>query len=256
MNKFCANLGWLFTEHGFLDRFSAAAKAGFKGVEYSSPYEFDARDLAKRLNDNGLEQVLFNLPAGDWAKGERGLACLPTRNKEFRDGVKRAIDYAGALNCPRINALAGIAPDGVAQSQLWDTLAENLAFAAEALAKAQILLVVEPINRFDMPGFFLNTSSDGLRAMAAAGHANIKLQYDIYHMQRMEGELANSLKRLMPVIGHMQLADNPGRHEPGTGEINYGYLLKFIEELGYDGWIGCEYKPSGKSEDSLGWMRR
>jgi hydroxypyruvate isomerase len=169
--------------------------------------------------------------------------------------VKRALEYADALNCKRINALAGIAPEGVASSVLWDTLAENLAFAAEETAKLGITLVVEPINRFDMPGFFLNTSTDGLRAMAAAGHANIKLQYDIYHMQRMEGELANSLRRLMPVIGHMQLADNPGRHEPGTGEINYGHLLRLIADLGYQGWIGCEYEPSGKTEDSLIWMK-
>lgn len=256
MNKYCANLGWLFTEHEFLDRFAAAASSGFKGVEFASPYEYPAPELAQRLGDNSLEMVLFNLPFGDFAKGERGLACLPHRKREFRDGVKRALEYAKTLNCKRINALAGISPEGVASSVLWDTLAENLAFAAEETAKQNITLVVEPINRFDMPGFFLNTSADGMRAIAAAGHANIKLQYDIYHMQRMEGELAASLKRLMPVIGHLQLADNPGRHEPGTGEINYGYLLKVIAELGYQGWIGCEYQPSGKTEDSLSWMKQ
>ena len=255
MNKFSANLGWLFTEHEFLDRFAAAALAGFKGVEFASPYELSAKELAWRLDDNGLEMVLFNLPFGNFAKGERGLACLPHRKREFRDGLKHALEYADSLNCKRINALAGIAPEGVALFVLWETLAENLAFAAEALAKQNITLVVEPINRFDMPGFFLNTSADGLRAIAAAGHPNIKLQYDIYHMQRMEGELANSLKRLMPVIGHMQLADNPGRHEPGTGEINYTYLLRLIAELGYQGWIGCEYTPSFRTEDSLGWMK-
>ncbi len=256
MNKFCANLGWLFTEHEFLNRFAAAAKAGFKGVEFASPYERSATDLAQRLNDNGLEMALFNLPFGNFAKGERGLACLPGRKKEFREGVKRALDYAGVLNCKRINALAGIAPEGVVSAVLWDTLAENLAFAAETLAAENIALVVEPINRFDMPGFFLNTSADGLRAMAAAGHPNIKLQYDIYHMQRMEGELGNSLHRLMPVIGHIQLADNPGRHEPGTGEINYGFVLRLIDELGYQGWIGCEYAPSTTTEESLAWMKR
>jgi hydroxypyruvate isomerase len=255
MNKFCANLGWLFTEHEFLERFSAASKAGFKGVEFASPYEYPAKELAWRLDDNGVEMVLFNLPFGNFAKGERGLGCLPHRKREFRDGVKRALEYADALTCKRINALAGIAPDGVASSLLWETLAENLAFAAEETAKQEIILVVEPINIFDIPGFFLNTSADGLRAIAAAGHPNIKLQYDIYHMQRMEGELANSLRRLMPVIGHIQLADNPGRHEPGTGEINYDYLLKLTAELGYEGWIGCEYEPSGKSEESLGWMK-
>lgn len=255
MNKFCANLGWLFTEHAFLDRFLAAARAGFKGVEFSSPYEHPAKELAWRLDDNGLEMVLFNLPLGNFAKGERGLTCLPHRKREFRDGVKHALEYADALNCKRINALAGIAPEDVASSVLWDTLAENLAFAAEELAKQNITLMVESINKFDMPGFFLNTSGDGLRAIAAAGHPNVKLQYDIYHMQRMEGEIASSLKRLMPVIGHMQLADNPGRHEPGTGEINYNYLLRLIAELGYKGWIGCEYTPLGRTEDSLGWMK-
>jgi hydroxypyruvate isomerase len=255
MNKFCANLGWLFTEHEFLDRFAAAARAGFKGVEFSSPYEHSARELNWRLNDNSVEMVLFNLPAGNWAKGERGLACLPHRQREFRDGVKHALEYADALNCKRVNVLAGIAPEGVAASLLWETLAENLAYAAEAMAKQGITLMVEPINRFDMPGFLLNTSAEAMRAIAAAGHPNIKLQYDIYHMQRMEGDLAKSLERLMPVIGHIQLADNPGRHEPGTGEINYAHLLKLIAKLGYQGWIGCEYKPSVRTEDSLGWMK-
>ena len=255
MNKYCANLGWLFTEHEFLDRFAAAARAGFKGVEFASPYEFSAKELAWRLDDNSLEMVLFNLPFGDFANGERGLACLPHRKREFRDGVKHALEYADALNCKRINALAGIAPEGVASSVLWNTLAENLASAAEETAMLGITLVVEPINRFDMPGFFLNTSADGLRAIASSGHPNVKLQYDLYHMQRMEGELASSLRRLMPVIGHMQLADNPGRHEPGTGEINYKYLLPLITELGYKDWIGCEYKPSTRTEDSLGWMK-
>ena len=254
MNKFSANLGWLFTEREFLDRFAAAAKAGFKGVEFASPYEHSPKELAARLSDHGLEQVLFNLPFGNHARGERGLACLPGRSHEFREGVKRAMGYAKTLNCRRINALAGIAPKDVPQPRLWDTLAKNLNFAAEAMAKENITLLVEPINSFDMPGFFLNTSAQGLRAIAAAGHSNIKLQYDIYHMQRMEGELAATLKRLMPVIGHMQLADNPGRHEPGTGEINYPFLLKLIEELGYQGWIGCEYQPTGKTEESLGWI--
>jgi len=255
MNKFSANLGWLFTEHAFLDRFAPAAMAGFKGVEFANPYENSEKELAWRLDDNGLEMVLFNLPAGNQEKGERGITCLPHRKREFRDGVRRARDLAKALNCSRINALAGIIPADVASSTLWGTLAENLAFAAESLATENITLLVEPINKFDMPGFFLNTSEDGMRAIAAAGHANIKLQYDIYHMQRMEGELANSLRRLMPVIGHMQLADNPGRHEPGTGEINYKFILKLIEELGYKGWIGCEYTPSRKTEDTLGWMK-
>ncbi|MDE2446025.1 MAG: TIM barrel protein, partial [Alphaproteobacteria bacterium] len=218
MLKFCANLGWLFTEHDFLDRFAAAAKAGFKGVEFANPYQFQKRDLVQRLQDHGLQQILINMPAGNWNKGERGIACHPDRVAEFRVGVKTAIDYAQALDCKQINCLAGIAPQGVAQAKLWSTLAENLHFAAEHLARENIDLLVEPISAQEFPGFFLNTSADGLNAITACGHPNIKLQYDIYHMQRSEGELAATLTRLLPVIGHIQLADNPGRGQPGTGE--------------------------------------
>ncbi|MDE2385739.1 MAG: hydroxypyruvate isomerase [Alphaproteobacteria bacterium] len=255
MLRFCANLGWLFTEHAFWARFAAAAQAGFKGVEFSQPYEHPAGRLAEALQSNGLEMVLFNLPAGDWAAGERGIACHPGRVDEFREGVARAVQYAKALNCRRINCLAGIAPADVPQTRLWETLAANLHFAAEALARENIELMVEPINRNEMPGFFLNTSAQGLQAIAAAGHPNIKLQYDIYHMQRAEGELAATIARLLPVIGHMQLADNPGRHEPGTGEINFPFLLRHIEALGYDGWMGCEYAPLNGTAAGLGWMR-
>jgi hydroxypyruvate isomerase len=255
MLRFCANLGWLFTEHAFLDRFAAAAKAGFKGVEFSQPYDHPAKTLARHLNDNGLEQAMFNLPAGDWTKGERGIACLPNRKHEFREGVKQAIDYAAELNCTRVNCLSGIAPNDVAKSEQWNTLTENLNFAAVAFSKLGTTLLLEPINSYEMPGFFLNTSNDALKAIAATGHPNIKLQYDIYHMQRSEGELAASITRLFPIIGHIQLADNPGRHEPGTGEINFEFLLKHIESLNYQGWIGCEYSPSGPTENSLHWMK-
>ena len=245
----------MFQEYSFVDRFAAAAKAGFTAVEYVGPYAFPAAEIVARLKDNGLRQVLFNLPAGDWDKGERGIACLPKRQKEFREGVKRAIEFAHALECPRINCLAGLAPAGIAKSELWSTLTENLAFAAENLAAAHIELLVEPINHFDMPGFLLNTSADGVKAIAACGHPNIKLQYDIYHMQRMEGELAATISTLLPLIGHIQIADNPGRHEPGSGEINYEFLFQHLRNVNYENWIGCEYRPRGKTEDSLGWMK-
>ena len=255
MLKFSTNLSMMFQEYAFLDRFAAAAKVGFTAVEYVGPYAFPAQEISKRLKDHGLQQVLFNLPAGNWEKGERGIACLPGRTQEFRESVKTAIDYAQVLNCPRINCLAGIAPAGHSSSELWTTLIENLAFAAEVLAAANIELLVEPINYFDMPGYLLNTSADGVKAIAACGHPNIKLQYDIYHMQRMEGELAATLTKLMPIIGHIQIADNPGRHEPGSGEINYNFIFEHLRKLEYENWIGCEYRPSGKTEDGLGWMK-
>ena len=254
MLNFSANISMLFDEYEFLDRFAAASKAGFKAVEYVGPYSFDKPEIAQRLQDNGLQQVLFNLPLGNWEKGERGIACHPDRRIEFRDGVKIAIEYAIALNCPRLNCLAGIAPAGFSKSEIWGSLIENLAFAADALAAENIELLVEPINYFDIPGFLLNTSADGVKAIAASGHTNIKLQYDIYHMQRMEGELAATLTKLMPIIGHIQLADNPGRHEPGTGEINYPFILEHLRKLKYENWLGCEYKPLGKTEDGLNWM--
>jgi len=252
--RYCANLGWLFPDLPFEQRFAAAAKSGFKGVEFSQPYDHTIPHLKALLDDNGLELVLFNLPAGDWNKGERGIGCIPGRQQEFRDGVKRALDYALVLGCKRVNCLAGIAPQGVTRGALWQTLAGNLHFAAEAMASEKITLLVEPINRGDMPGFFLNTSEDAMKAIAASGHPNIKLQYDIYHMQRSEGELAATITRLLPMIGHMQLADNPGRHQPGTGEINFEFLLNHIAASGYAGWMGCEYAPLGKTESTLGWM--
>jgi hydroxypyruvate isomerase len=252
--RYCANLGWLFPDLPFEQRFAAAAKAGFSGVEFSQPYDHVIPHLKALLDDNGLELVLFNLPAGNWNKGERGIGCIPGRQWEFREGVKRALHYTSALDCRRVNCLSGIAPQGAARGGLWQTLAENLHFAAEAMTCENITLVVEAINRHDMPGFFLNTTEDAMKAIAASGHPNIKLQYDIYHMQRSEGELAATITRLLPMIGHMQLADNPGRHQPGTGEINYEFLLNHIAASDYAGWMGCEYAPLGKTQDTLGWM--
>ena len=254
MTKFAANLSMLFTEVPFPDRFAAAAEAGFRGVEYLFPYALEKDDIAERLRKNGLTQVLFNLPAGNWEAGERGIACHPDRVSEFQDGVGKAIDYARALGCTQVNCLAGIAPAGVDASVAHRTLVENLKFAASKLEDAGIALLAEPVNTYDIPGFFLNRSAQAIALFDEVGSPNLKLQYDIYHMQRMEGELANTIERLLPRIAHLQLADNPGRNEPGTGEINYPFLLSFIDRLGYDGWIGCEYKPRNGTKEGLGWM--
>ncbi len=255
MPRFAANLTMLYNEMDFMDRFEAAARAGFKGVEYLFPYDYDKNQLADRLSANGLVQVLHNLPAGDWAAGERGIACLADRVNEFQDGVGRAIDYATALNCPQVNCLAGLAPDGADPERLQQTLVANLKFAADKLAGAGIRLLIEPINTRDIPGFFLNRTEQAASILDAVGSDNLAIQYDIYHMQIMEGDLAPTMERNLDRIGHLQLADTPGRHEPGTGEINYPFLFGFIDKLGYDGWIGCEYKPLTTTADGLGWLK-
>ena len=255
MPRFSANLSMLFTERMFLDRFEAAAQAGFRGVEYVAPYDFPASEIAARLKANGLTQALFNLPLGDWTKGERGLACLSGRIDEFREGVDRAIDYALELDCRTLNCLAGIPAPHATPEETRRTLIENLRYAARRLENAGVLMVVEPINPFDMPGFLLNRSASALEAIDEAAVGNIKLQYDIYHMQRTEGELAVTIERLLPRIGHVQIAGNPGRHEPDYGEINYPFLIGRLDELGYGGWIGAEYRPKGRTEDGLGWLR-
>ncbi len=254
MPKFSANLGFLFTELPFLDRFGAAAAAGFRAVEYMAPYGHDPREIARRLKDFGLTQALFNLPAGDWEAGERGLAIFPGRVAEFRSGVALALDYAEALGCERLNCLAGVVPPGGDRPTLEATLVDNLAFAADAAARRGVRLLVEPINTRDMPGFFLSRTDDALRLMERVGSPNLWLQADIYHMQVMEGDLARRLEAALPRIAHIQIADNPGRREPGTGEINYRFLLPFLDRLGYDGWVGCEYKPTTTAEAGLGWM--
>jgi hydroxypyruvate isomerase len=245
----------LFTEHAFLDRFAAAARAGFPAVEYVSPYDYPPDRIAALLAENNLTQALFNLPAGNWDAGERGIACLPGREGEFRAGIGTAIAYAKALGCKTVNCLAGIKPPDVPRAKAFETLAKNLAFASQALKAEGILLVTEPINDFDMPGYLLNTSRDGLDAIDAAETDNLKLQYDIYHMQRMEGALAQTMERLLPRIGHIQIADTPGRHEPGTGEINYGFLLRHLDRIGYDGYVGCEYRPRAGTVEGLSWMK-
>lgn len=255
MPKFAANLTMLFNEVDFQDRFKAAAEAGFKGVEYLFPYAYPKEQLVELLSLNGLTQVLHNLPAGDWAGGERGIAVLPDRIGEFQDGVGKAIEYATALGCKQVNCLSGIAPAGADADKLRETFVSNIRFAGQQLQSHGIKLLVEAINTFDIPGFYVSRTQQTLDLIDAAGTENIFVQYDIYHMQRMEGELAATIKKNLPRIAHMQLADNPARNEPGTGEINYPFLFDYIDKLGYDGWIGCEYKPAAKTTDGLGWVK-
>lgn len=256
MPKFAANLTMLFNEVEFLDRFAAAAKAGFRGVEFLFPYAFPKELLAEQLARHGLTQVLHNLPAGDWAKGERGVACIPGREGEFRDGVGLAISYAKALGCHQLNCLVGVAPKDVEAGVLRATLVSNLRYAARELESAGVRLLVEPINAYDIPGFYLSRTDQALALLSEVGERNLWLQYDIYHMQRTEGELAATIAKHLDRIAHIQLADNPGRNEPGTGEINYDFLFGRIDQLGYDGWIGCEYKPKTTTLEGLGWLAR
>jgi hydroxypyruvate isomerase len=253
MTKLAANLSMLYNEVDFLDRFEAAAKSGFKGVEYLFPYAYPSEQLAERLATHKLVQVLHNLPAGDWAAGERGIACHPNRVGEFQEGVGKAIEYAKALGCPQVNCLAGIAPKDVAPERIRSTFVSNLRFAADKLGAAGIRLLIEPINTFDIPGFYLSHTRQALDVIGETGTSNLFVQYDIYHMQRMEGELAATMKANLSQIAHIQLADNPGRNEPGTGEINYRFLFGFLDSIGYTGWIGCEYKPKGKTVEGLSW---
>jgi hydroxypyruvate isomerase len=254
--RLAANISLLFPELPFLERFAAASRAGFRAVEYQFPYGFaSARAIAEHARAAGVEVVLHNLPGGDAAKGDRGIACQPARVAEFREGVERAIEYAGAVGCPRLNALAGIAPAGVPRERLFATLVENLRYAAGKLAAAGLTLLTEPANPRTLPGFFLNTSRQGIEVIDAVGAANLMLQYDIFHMQIVEGDLAKTLERLLPRIGHLQLADVPDRHEPGSGEINFEYLLAHIDRLDYTGWIGCEYIPQADTREGLKWAR-
>jgi hydroxypyruvate isomerase len=255
MPRFAANLTMLFTEVPFLDRFERAAKAGFDAVEFLFPYAFSVHEIRQRLDDNGLQLVLHNLPAGDWDAGERGIACHPDRQAEFREGVMRAIDYAQGLGVGQVNCLAGKAPAGVAEASLRATFVSNLRHAAAAFKPAGLKLLIEPINHFDIPGFYLNRTQQAADILAEVGADNAFIQYDIYHAQRMEGELAATMQKHLPRIGHIQLADNPGRNEPGSGEINYPFLFAHLDRIGYSGWIGCEYKPAAGTEAGLGWRQ-
>ena len=245
----------LFTEQPFLDRFKAAAKSGFTAVEFLFPYAFTAAEIRQCLDAHKLQLVLHNLPAGDWEAGERGIACHPDRVDEFCAGVATAITYATALGVKQVNCLAGKAPPGVSESLLQRTFVDNLRYAASELKKNGLRLLIEPINTFDIPGFYLNRTAQALAILDEVGADNAYLQYDIYHAQRMEGELAATMEKHLLRIGHIQLADNPGRNEPGTGEINYPFLFAHLDRIGYTGWIGCEYKPAKTTEDGLGWYR-
>lgn len=254
MPKFSANLSMLFNEVPFLERFDAASKAGFTGVEFMFPYAFDMDQIAEKLKSNHLEMVLFNLPAGDWEGGDRGIAANPNRMSEFQEGVGKAVEAGKKLGVRQINCLGGLAPEGISEDRIYQTFVDNLKFAGRELKKAGIRLLVEPVNNLDVPGAYLVHTQKAIDMIKATDSDNIFLQHDIYHMQRMEGELANTIKTHIAMIRHMQLADNPGRNEPGTGEINYRYLFRFIDELGYDGWIGCEYRPKTTTLEGLGWI--
>ena len=254
MPRFAANLTMMFNEVDFLDRIEAASRAGFRAVEYLFPYDYRQEELAERLHRYGLVQALHNLPAGDWEAGERGIACDPSRVGEFQEGVSQAIEYARALGCKQVNCLAGIGPAGVGPGVLRETFVSNLRFAAAELEEVGIRLLIEPINTRDIPGFYLCHTAQARSILDEVGSDNLGLQYDIYHMQIMEGDLAPTMQSNLDIIGHIQIADNPGRNEPGTGEINYPFLFGFLDKIGYDGWIGCEYKPSATTESSLGWI--
>ena len=255
MPKFSANLTMQFNEVDFVNRFARAAKAGFKGVEYLFPYAWSKEQLVNELGQHGLQQVLHNLPAGDWQAGERGIACLPGREGEFQDGVGKAIEYAKALKCPRLNCLVGKTPQGVSEEKIRKTLVNNLRFAAVAIEKEKTRFLIEPLNNRDAPGFYLVHTWEAFQLMKEVNHPNLWLQYDVYHMQIMEGNLTKTIQENLGRIAHIQIADNPGRHEPGTGEINFINLFRSIDEMGYDGWIGCEYTPAGKTEDGLQWIQ-
>jgi 2-dehydrotetronate isomerase len=253
--KFAANLSFIFQEVGFLDRFAAAAACGFEAVEYLTPYEYPPDVIAGQLNRHGLVQALFNMPPGDWAAGERGIGALAGREQEFRDGVETALLYAKATKCRLLHAMAGVLPAGRDPAEAEQVYLGNLRSAADRLAAANLTLVIEPINTRDIPGYFLNTTTQAMAIIERVGRANLKLQLDLYHVQIMEGDLAHRIRALAGHYPHVQIAGNPGRHEPDVGEINYPFLFDLLDELGYAGWIGCEYRPKGQTKAGLGWAR-
>jgi hydroxypyruvate isomerase len=257
MPRFAANLSMLYTEHPFLDRFEAAARDGFDAVEFLFPYEWPASTLAALLARHGLQQVLFNAVPGDFAGGERGLACLPGREAEFRAGIDRGLEYAAALGCPRLHVMAGLAPATAARADLRSLYLANLAWAAQRAADAKVDVLIEPINTRDIPGYFLNRQEEAHAVLAEVGAANLRVQMDLYHCQIVEGDVAMKLRRYLPTgrVGHLQIAGVPERHEPDRGEMNYPYLFDVIDELGWDGWIGCEYRPAAGTTSGLGWLQ-
>ena len=255
MPKFAANLSMMFNEHDFPNRFAAAAKAGFDAVEFLFPYDYSPAEVAQWHKENTLKNVLFNLPPGDWAAGERGIAALPGREAEFRAGVAKAIDYALALGTPQLHMMAGLVPAGSDMAIHRKTYLENMKFAAQALAQHNLTLLLEPINTRDMPGYFLNTQVQAHELRVESGEPNVKVQMDFYHAQIMEGDLAETFKKYFKDIGHTQIASVPKRNEPDDGEVNYPYLYQLLDEMGYEGYVGCEYRPKGKTEDGLDWFK-
>jgi 2-dehydrotetronate isomerase len=256
MPKFAANLSMMFNEVDFLDRFAAAAKRGFRGVEFLFPYDYSPEVIAGRLEQNGLSLALFNTVPGDWAAGERGLAAQPGREAEFRAGVDTAIRYAKAAKCPVVHTMAGLWPDGKDKAEGRRVYIENLRWAADRLAPEGLGAIIEPINTRDIPGYFLNYSHDAIAIIDEVGRPNLNLQLDLYHMQIMEGDLATKVRALKGRYPHVQIAGNPGRHEPDVGEIHYPYIFDLFDEIGYDGWIGCEYRPKGDTVAGLGWAKK
>jgi hydroxypyruvate isomerase len=256
MPRFAANLTMLWSEVPFLERFARAAEHGFTAVEFLFPYAFEPAQIRRALDAASLDLVLHNLPAGNWDVGERGIACHPARIREFQEGVAQALEYARALGVKQLNCLAGKAPAGVPEAGVRQTLVKNLRHASEILKKDGIRLLVEPINTYDIPGFYLNRTAQAVSILDEVGSDNLFIQYDIYHAQRMEGELAATLQRHLARIGHVQIADNPGRNEPGSGEINYAFLFRHLDRIGYQGWVGCEYKPLAGTEAGLVWRER
>jgi 2-dehydrotetronate isomerase len=254
--KFAANLSFIFQEIGFLDRFAAAAECGFKAVEYLGAYDHPPETVAAQLHKHGLAQALFNMPPGDWAAGERGMAALPGREQEFRAGVDKALVYANATNCRLLHAMAGLVPEGRDRGEAERTYVENLRYAAERAARDGVTVIIEPINNRDIPGYFLNTTSQAIAIIDRVGHPNLQLQLDLYHVQIMEGDLAHRIRALAGRYPHIQIAGNPGRHEPDIGEINYPFLFDLLDEIGYSGWIGCEYRPRCETRAGLGWATR
>lgn len=263
MPRFAANLSMLYNDLDFLDRYAAAARDGFKAVEFLFPYAYEPSVLLARLKAHGLQQVLFNAPPGDWDAGERGIACVPGREAEFRAGIERAIDYAQALECPRIHVMAGIVPANADAAAVHATYVSNLRIAARLAAVHGIQLMLEPINGRDMPGFFLSRQDQAHALITEIGEANIRVQMDLYHCQIVEGDLAAKIRQYLPsgLVGHIQIAGVPERHEPDVGEINYPYLFDLMDSLGFEGWVGCEYKPARgaaphATRDGLGWLQR
>ncbi len=254
MPKFAANLSMMFNEVPFPERFAAAAKAGFKGVEFLFPYDYTPAEVAGWLKENKLENALFNLPPGDFAAGERGIASLPGREQEFRDGVAKAIEYALALGTPKVHCMAGLFPAGADRAKHRAVYVENVRYAAQEMAKHGRMLVIEPINPRDIPGYFINTQAEGHAICKEIGLPNLKVQMDFYHCQIVEGDLTMTFKNNFVGIGHVQIASVPTRNEPDQGELNYRHIFKLLDEMGYDGWVGCEYRPRGRTEDGLGWL--